>query len=115
MTGKWMKLLAALFAMSLVAAACGSDTASTAADAVTGGDSEELAEAQAALEAAEAAKDDAEADAAAARDEAAAAAAAAAEADGGEVNPLAGTAVRITGPERNPNEAGALQLSLIHI
>ena len=106
-----LKLLAALFTLSLVAAACGSDD-----DTADAGDSDALAEAEAALEAAEAAKEAAEAEAADAQAAAEAAAAeaaeAAAEAAGGEVNPLAGTAVRITGPVRSPNEVAGLQGAL---
>lgn len=110
MKSKWIKLLAALFAVSLVAAACGSDTADVVEDAVDSGTSDELTAAQEALAAAEEAKEAAEADAAAARDEAEAAATAAA--DAGETNPLAGTAVTITGSERSANEAGAIQRAL---
>lgn len=72
-----------------------------------------LEEANSATEAAEAAKAEAEAAADAAKADADAAKAdaeAAMSASAG--GPLAGTAVRITGPERNPNEAGALQAAL---
>ncbi|MEO0492308.1 MAG: ABC transporter substrate-binding protein [Actinomycetota bacterium] len=106
-----LKLLVALFALSLIAAACGDDD-----DTADSGDSDALADAEAALAAAEEAKEAAEAEAAEAQAAAEAAAAeaaeAAAEAAGEEVNPLAGTAVRITGPVRSPNEVAGLQGAL---
>ena len=104
-----LRLLAALFALSLVAAACGSDDDTT-------DNSDALADAEAALAEAEAAKDAAEAEAAEAQAAAEAAEAEAAEAAaaaaGEEVNPLAGTAVRITGPVRSPAEVAGLQGAL---
>ena len=104
-----LRLLAALFTLSLVAAACGSDDDTT-------DNSGALADAEAALAEAEAAKDAAEAEAAEAQAAAAAAEAEAAEAAaaaaGEEVNPLAGTAVRITGPVRSPDEVAGLQGAL---
>ena len=133
---KLYKLLAVVLALGLLATACGGsdDDGDTAADVDTSAVDDALAEAEAAraeaeeaqaaadeaqsaIDAAEAARAEAEeaADAARAEAEEAAAAAeeaAAAAAEEGDVNPLAGTAVRITGPERNPNEAGALQAAL---
>ena len=111
MKSTMLKLLASLFALSLIAAACGDDDVAedTSADS---GDADALAAAEDALAAAEAAKEAAEADAEAARAEAEEAAAAAAAADGGDDNPLAGTAVRITGPVRSPAEVAGLQGAL---
>ena len=104
-----LRLLAALFTLSLVAAACGSDDDTT-------DNSGALADAEAALAEAEAAKDAAEAEAAEAQAAAAAAEAEAAEAAaaaaGEEVNPVAGAAVRITGPVRSPAEVAGLQGAL---
>ena len=97
-----LKLLVALFTLSLVAAACGSDD-----DTADSGDSDALAEAEAALAAAEDAIEAAEAEAAEAQ-----AAADAAASDGGDTNPLAGTAVRITGPVRSPDEVAGLMGAL---
>jgi len=109
MKSTMLKLLASLFALSLIAAACGDDDVAedTSADS---GDADALAAAEDALAAAEAAKEAAEADAEAARAEAEEAAAAAG--DGGDDNPLAGTAVRITGPVRSPAEVAGLQGAL---
>ena len=100
-----LKLLVALFTLSLVAAACGSDD-----DTADSGDSDALAEAEAALAAAEDAIEAAEAEAAEAQ--AAAEAAEAAASAGGDTNPLAGTAVRITGPVRSPDEVAGLMGAL---
>jgi len=100
-----LKLLVALFTLSLVAAACGSDD-----DTADSGDSDALAEAEAALAAAEDAIETAEAEAAEAQ--AAAEAAEAAASAGGDANPLAGTAVRITGPVRSPDEVAGLMGAL---
>ena len=130
---KQSKIMAVLLAFAMFAVACGGSSEGDAAAVV---DSSEIDEANAERDAAradaEAAKADvqaqvdaakadaqaeidaAKAEAAAANDaqaEAEAAAAAAAGADAG-TNPLAGTAVRITGPERSPNEASALQDAL---
>ncbi len=112
MRTKWMKLLAALFAVSMVAAACGSDTASDAADAVDSGTDEALTEAQQALEDAQAAQAEAESRAADAEQAAADAAAAAAEA--GEEAPASDgpLVVTVSGPERSEAEAGALNGAL---
>lgn len=106
MTSKWMKLLAALFAVAMVAAACGSDAA--VEDAVGTASDDALTEAQDALAAAQEAQQAAEAEAA---DAVAEAAAAAAEAgDGGEATgPLV---VTVSGPERSEAEAGALNAAL---
>ena len=121
MKRSWLKFVAVLFAVSLVAAACGDSGSSSTVDA-------SLADAQAAQASAEAAQASAESDAAAAAAaqaaaeaaqasaesdtasaEAAAAAAAAAEAD---VLPFAGEIVRVTGPERSPEEWGSLETAL---
>ncbi len=103
---KIWKLVAALLALSMLAAACGSDDEPSSGD---GGDA--LAAAQDAQAAAEDAQADAEAAAAAAQAEADAAAAALddAGADAGEVLPFAGEIIKITGSERSPEEWGALQ------
>jgi len=104
-----MKVLATLFALSMVAAACGSGTAESAATAT---DSDgELANAQDALAQAEAAQADAEA----AQADAEAALADAEAADGGdavEAREFEGEIVQVTGPERSPEEWGALQTAL---
>ncbi|NDH23382.1 MAG: extracellular solute-binding protein [Actinobacteria bacterium] len=100
-----LKLLVALFTLSLIAAACGSDD-----DTADSGDSDALAEAEAALAAAEDAIEAAEAEAAEAQ--AAAEAAEAAASAGEDTNPLAGTAVRITGPVRSPDEVAGLMGAL---
>ena len=111
---KLIKLMAVLGALAMFAVACGNSTTDTA-DA---GDSAAVEAAEAAAAEAQAEADaavaDAEAAVAAAQAEAdeAIAAAEAAAAGGGSGNPLAGTAGRITGPERSPNEAGALQTAL---
>jgi alpha-glucoside transport system substrate-binding protein len=108
MMSKWMKLLAALFAVSLVAAACGSDTASDVADAVDTGDSEELTAAQEALAEAQQQAADAEAAAAEAQAAADAAMAEAGEDDGASAVKV----VTVSGPERSEAEAGALNAAL---
>jgi len=106
-----MKLLAAFFALAMVAAACGSDTADIAADAVTGDDSA-VSDAQAALaeaQDAQAAAEQAAADAEARADEAEAAAVAAGETEGdSDTVPV----VTVSGPERSESEAGALNQAL---
>ena len=107
-----MKLFAALFAVSLIAAACGSDDAAdTTSDS---GDSAALEEAQDALAAAQAAASEAE-DAAAAAEAEAAAAVAAAESGGDEVEvrEFEGKIIRITGSERSPEEWGAIEESMV--
>ncbi len=126
---KVFSLCAMFLALTVFAASCGSDDGDTADVAVDNSALEaaqaendalkkEAADAAAEVEQAKAdaaeataAKDNAEAEAAAAREEADAAAAASQGTDA-EVNPLAGTAVRVTGPERSPEEAGALQAAL---
>ena len=116
MRTKWMKLLATLFALSMVAAACGSDTTTEAAtEAVDDGTDEALSEAEAALEEAQAAQAEAEAAAADAADRADAAEAAAAEAgesddDGDDEDRR--LVVTVSGPERSDAEAGALNQAL---
>ncbi len=107
MKSKWMKLLATLFAFTLIAAACGS-TADEAAETDTdaeaeasddgGGDDEALSEAEAALAEAQAAQADAEA--------------ALAEAEAGSGDSGAGMVVTVSGPERSEAEAGALNAAL---
>ncbi len=112
MRSTWMKLFAALFAVSLIAAACGSDDAAdTTSDS---GDSAALEEAQDALAAAQAAASEAE-DAAAAAEAEAAAAVAAAESGGDEVEvrEFEGKIIRITGSERSPEEWGAIEESMV--
>jgi len=130
---KLNKLMAVLFAFALLAAACGSSDSGDSGESA-GVDNAAVDEANAATEAAEAraaeaeaaaesAADDAqtEIDAAKAEAEEAKAAAEAAQADAaaaqaaetaGSDNPLAGTAVRVTGPERSPSEAASLQEAL---
>jgi len=127
---KLSKIVAVLFALAMLATACGGsdggtaavdtsaiDEANAAAEAAMADADEARAEAQAAadaameeVEAAKAEAEEAKAAAEAARAEAEEAAAMAM--DEGDANPLAGSAVRITGPERSPNEAGALQDAL---
>lgn len=111
---KWMKLLAALFALSLVAAACGSDTADdTASDTASDG----LDAAQQARDDALAAAEAAQADATAAQAEADAATAALEAAEAGDDAPAArefeGEVVRISGPERSPEEWNALEAGMV--
>ncbi len=127
-----LSLLAIVLAFALAATACGSDSGGSS-DAATASDNSaelealeaEAAEAREAQAAAEAQIEEAKAQAAeaeeakAAAEEVAAASQADADAARAEVadaaadaNPLAGTAVRITGPERDPSEAGALQAAL---
>ncbi|MGI9607887.1 MAG: ABC transporter substrate-binding protein [Acidimicrobiales bacterium] len=107
-----MKLFAALFAVSLVAAACGSDTASTADDdGAADAAAASLEEAQAARDQAEQAAADAEARAAAA--EAEAEAAANAGDDAPALREFEGEIVRISGPERSPEEWNALEAGMV--
>jgi len=108
MMSKWMKLLAALFAVSLVAAACGSDTEAVVDEAVDSGSSEELSDAQEALAAAQAAQAEAEQEAADAKQ--AAQDAEDAAADAGEASTQ--KVVTVSGPERSEAEAGALNAAL---
>lgn len=109
MKSQWIKLLAALFAVSLVAAACGSDTAAVE-DAVDSAGSDELTAAQEALEAAQQQAADAEAAAAEAQ---AAADAAMEEAGSDDEEATTGpTVVTVSGPERSEAEAGALNAAL---
>ena len=110
MRKSWRLLVAAL-ALSLIAAACGSDDD----PADSAGADDALAAAQAAQAEAEAAQ--AEAEAAQAEAEAAAADAEAALEDAGSGDdepalPFAGEVVRITGPERSPEEWGSLQAAM---
>ena len=117
MRSKWMKLLAALFAVALLAAACGSDddasTTDSAADS-SGDDAaaDALAAAEQAKADAEAAAADAEARAADAEAEAAAAAAAA-SGDDTVMREFEGEVVRISGPERSPEEWNALEAGMV--
>jgi len=129
MRKNWLRVLGALLTIALFGAACGSsgttvDTgaldaaqadaadAKAAADAAKADAEAAMAEAEDAKAAAEAAKADAQAEAARADAAEADAQEAKAAAEAAPSNPLAGTAVRITGPERNPNEAGAIQIAL---
>ena len=108
---KWMKLLASLFALSLIAAACGSETADSAADVVDSGSEDAVNEAEAALAEAQEAQAAAEAAAADAEERAAAAEAAAAE-SGDDGDDGAVPVVTVSGPERSESEAGALNQAL---
>ena len=100
---KFWKLVAALLALSMLAAACGSDD-----DTGSGDDgSDALAAAQEAQAEAEAAADAAQAEA-----DAAQSALDDASGEAQEALPFAGEIVRITGPERSPEEWGALQEAL---
>lgn len=110
MRSSWMKLLAALMAFAMIAAACGDDDDDGNVAAESG------EEASAALDAAEAARAEAEDAAAAAQAEAEAAreeaeqaradaeAAEAAAEGGAPARPFEGQIVQITGPERVPEE-----------
>ena len=106
MRKSWRLFVAAL-ALSLIAAACGSDDD----PADSAGADDALAAAQAAQAEAEAAQ--AEAEAAQAEAEAAAADAEAALEDAGGDDapalPFAGEVIRVTGPERSPEEWGGIQ------
>ena len=108
---KWMKLLASLFALSLIAAACGSETADSAADVVDSGSEGAVNEAETALAEAQEAQAAAEAAAADAEERAAAAEAAAAE-SGDDGDDGAVPVVTVSGPERSESEAGALNQAL---
>ena len=112
MRSKWMRLFAALFAVALLAAACGSDGSDSSTDA--GGTDDSAADD--ALAAAEAAKAEAEAAAAEAEERAAAAEQAAADAmaeDGEDTGgSIVGSVVTVSGPERTESEAGALNFAL---
>ena len=103
-----MKLLASLFALSLIAAACGSETADSAADVVDSGSEDAVNEAETALAEAQEAQAAAEAAAADAEERAAAAEAAAAESGDDGAVPV----VTVSGPERSESEAGALNQAL---
>ncbi|NNC80538.1 MAG: carbohydrate ABC transporter substrate-binding protein [Acidimicrobiales bacterium] len=110
---KWMKLLAALFAVSLIAAACGSDAADTVSDVA----SDDLDAAQSARDDALAAAEAAQAEAEAAKaeaDEAKAALDAAGSDDGGPApREFEGEVVRISGPERSAEEWNALEAGMV--
>ena len=108
---KWIKLLASLFALSLIAAACGSETADSAADVVDSGSEDAVNEAETALAEAQEAQAAAEAAAADAEERAAAAEAAAAE-SGDDGDDGAVPVVTVSGPERSESEAGALNQAL---
>ena len=116
MRTKWMKVFAALFALSLVAAACGSDAATSEAASGAADDTtdEALTEAEAALAEAQEAQAAAEASADEERERAEAAEAAAAAAgeasDDGDDGGV--PVVTISGPERSEAEAGALNQAL---
>ncbi len=112
MNSKWIKLLAVMFALSLVAAACGSDSVADVADVVDSGNDDALNAAQDALAAAQAAQADAE-DAAADAEADAAAAAAANSGDDVVVREFEGEVVRISGPERSPEEWNALEAGMV--
>ena len=127
MSRTWLKLLAALFAFALVAAACGDsdDGENTEATAALEAAEQARADAEAAAEAAQAELDDANsraddaeaaaADANAAAEQAAADAEAAANAaaeDAADALPYEGEIVRITGPERSPEEWGSIEAAM---
>ena len=110
-----MKLFAALFAVALIAAACGGETATDAADSAVdavSGDSDALTEAEEALAAAQEATADAEARAEQAEADAAAAQAEAAEAGDDDAAADGPLVVTVSGPERSESEAGALNAAL---
>ncbi len=110
MKSTWIRLLAAVFSLALVAAACGSDTGTA--------DTSGADDAAASLEAAQQAAEDAEARAAEAEDRAAEAEKAAEEAAmADDSEPAAAPAsdrlvVTVSGPERSDAEAGALNAAL---
>ena len=118
MRSSWMKLLAALMAFAMIAAACGDDddggsVASASleeAEAAAAAAEEAAAEAEAELAEAEARAEEAEEAAAMAEEEAAAAAEGAGS--GGDDRPFAGEIVRITGPERSPEEWGSIEAAM---
>jgi alpha-glucoside transport system substrate-binding protein len=121
---KFTKILAVLFAFALLATACGSDNeaapvdssaidqANAARDAAEADAAEARDEAEAAVEAAQADAQAAQADAADARDEAAAATDAAAEDTGPVAREFEGEIVRVTGPERSPEEWNSLEAAM---
>ncbi len=117
MKKRWVKIIAALFAFSLIAAACGDSDG----DGANANDSS-LADAEAAQAAAETALADAESAQAAAEAEVEAAQSAQADAESAQADAeamasdpgepaleFAGEVVRVTGPERSPEEWGSLQ------
>ena len=114
MRKRWVRLIAVLLALSLVAAACGDDDSDSSSDTGSSDAADALADAQAAQADAEAAQADAEAAAASAEADADAAESALddAEAAAADVSEFAGEIIRITGPERSPEEWGALQTAL---
>ncbi len=118
MRRSWMKALAFVFAFALVAAACGNDDDTTTvaddsgladAEAAQADAESALADAEAAQEAAESAQADAES---AASDAEAALEDANAGGDEEEMLAFEGEIVRVTGPERSPEEWGSLQAAL---
>ena len=120
MRSSWMKLLAALMAFAMIAAACGDDddggnvaAGLEDAQAAQAAAEEAQAEAEAAQAEAEQRAADAEEAAAMAAEEAEAAAEQAAS-GGGDTDdrPFAGEIVRITGPERSPEEWGSIEAAM---
>ncbi|MFT7473320.1 MAG: alpha-glucoside transport system substrate-binding protein [Verrucomicrobiales bacterium] len=111
MISKWMKLLAALFAVSLVAAACGSDAPSGAVAAVTddGAAAASLEQAQDAATAAQADADQAKADLEAAQADLEAATTGV---EAPVVREFEGQVVQITGPERSAEEWNAIETAM---
>ena len=126
---KLNKLMAVLFAFAMLAAACGgSDSGDTAsvdtsaideanaardaavadADAAKAAAEQAQADAQAAVDAAQAEADDARAEASAAAD-----AAADSTVEAPVALPFAGEVVKITGPERSPEEWNAIESAMI--
>ncbi len=116
----WIKAVAFLFAVALVAAACGNDDDTSSGTTIAADDSS-VADAQAAqadaesaladAEAAQAAAESAQADAESLASDAEAALADAAG-DDEEMLAFEGEIVRVTGPERSPEEWGSLQAAL---
>ncbi len=117
MKSTWIRLLAALLTLTLVAAACGSDTVSDVVDDATDSVSDDAA---ASLDAAKQAAADAEKraeDAEARADDAEKAAEDAAAGADADPEPagdggIEGTTVTVSGPERSEAEAGALNAAL---
>jgi len=115
----WPKLAVTLLALALLAAACGgADTPDDGADASSLADAQaaqaaaETAQAEAEAAQAEAEAIAAEAEAMAAEAEATAAEAVAAVPDEAPMLAFEGEIVRITGPERSPEEWGSMQAAL---
>ena len=112
MKSKWIKLLATLFALALVAAACGSDTAGTAAEAEGASAADAQADAEEAEEEAEeeeAMEDEEEEEAMEDEDEEAME-----DEDAMADGDFAGQVIQVTGPENAPNDWNSIQAALDH-